>query len=268
MHRISRATDTEIRPATDDTVEIRIYGRSRHQLEEDSMKESGLSIDRVGAVAGIASVVLLFALFMVFPSIPAPSKSPEDIATSAAANRGSFLFAAYVGALLSGALIVFGAAVAARIRRSESTAGGWWIVALAGIIAAGAIGFVSDALVIVLVRAVGHGVSGDVLWIGYGGDHWIGTLTGVPLGVFLLGAALGSRGSRQLPAWLAWSAIFLAAAFAAGAGSVTGDEVDGGPLGMLLFVAYLGLLVWIVGVSVVLWRRPALIRVEAAPSLA
>jgi hypothetical protein len=219
-------------------------------------QESSRTLDRAGGAVGIAAVGLLLALFTAFPSIPAPNKPVADIASTAAADRGSLLLAAYVGTLLSGALIVFGAAVAARMRRSEPAGDGWWIVALAGITAAGAIGFVSDALVIVLVRAVGHGVSGDALWLAYGGDHWIGTLTGVPLMVFLAATALGSRTSGQLPAWLTWSALLLAIAFGTGAGSVTGDEVDGGPLGIVLFVAYLGLLVWIVAVSVVLLRRP------------
>jgi hypothetical protein len=37
---------------------------------------------------------------------------------------------------------------------------------------------------------------------------------------------------------------------------VTGDEVDGGVLGVVLFFAYIGLLVWIVGASVSMLRRP------------
>jgi hypothetical protein len=59
-----------------------------------------------------------------------------------------------------------------------------------------------------------------------------------------------------LPRWLGWLAIVLAAGFVLGAGSVTGDEVDGGVLGVVLFFAYIGLLVWIVGASVSMLRRP------------
>jgi hypothetical protein len=222
-------------------------------------------LDRVGAATGIVSVALLLALFTVFPTLPAPNKGIDAIAGSTATDRGAHLFAAYVGTLMSGALLVFGAAVAAALRRSDARGDGWWILALAGIAVAAAIGIVADALVIVLVRAVGHGADGDMLWLAYGGDHWIGTLMGVPLGVFLLGAGLGSRATRLLPRWLSWSAIAFAAAFIVGAGSVTGDEVDGGPLGLVLLLGYLGLLVWIVGVSVVLWRRSAGERVEMAP---
>jgi hypothetical protein len=45
--------------------------------------------------------------------------------------------------------------------------------------------------------------------------------------------------------------------FVVGAGGVTGDEVDGGILGVPLLLGYLGLLVWTVGASVSLWRGSA-----------
>lgn len=227
---------------------------------------SNRTFDRVGAAAGFVSVMLLLALFNAFPSIPAPSKGIDGIAASAATDRGAHLLAAYVGTLLSGSLVVFGAAVVTALRRSDVRGDGWWILALAGITIVSAIGIVADALVIVLVRAVGHGVGGDPLWLAYGGDHWLGTLMGVPFGVFLLGAGMGSRATRVLPRWLSWSAIALAVALVVGAGSVAGDEVDGGPLGGVLLLGYVGLLVWMIGVSVVLWRRPALKRVEVVPS--
>ncbi len=232
------------------------------------MKQSSSSIERVGAAAGVVTVALLLSIFMVLPALPAPSKPIADIARSATNNRDGLLVGAYLGALMSGALMIFGAAVAARLRRTEGAAGGWWIVALAGAAASGAIGFVSSALTIILVRAVGHGVSGDVLWLAYGGDHWIGVLTGVPLAIFLLGAALGARAGDALPRWSRVVALVVAALMAAGAGSAVGDETDGGPLGVVLFLAYIGLLVWIVGVSVALWRPPADVRTALAPSLA
>src|SRR5207247_10381633 len=141
------------------------------QREEDWMKDSGLSIDRVGAVAGVVTVVLLVLLVTLMANLPAPNKSIADIGRSAADNRDSLLLGTYLGALASGALMIFGAAVAARLRRAEGHTGGWWILALTGATAAGAIGFVSSALTIVLVRAVGHGVSGNVLWLAYGGEH-------------------------------------------------------------------------------------------------
>ena len=162
---------------------------------------------------------------------------------------------AYLGALFSGTLIVFGAAVAARLRRAEGAAGGWWIVALAGI-AGTSVGLVVNMLLITFLRAVGHGVHGDALWVGYpsGPD---GVLIAIPLAVFLLGAGIGARESRSLPGWVAWLGIILAATFVVGAAGVAGDEVDGGIPGLFLVIGYAGLVVWIVGSSVSMLRQSA-----------
>lgn len=224
-------------------------------------------LDRFGAAAGLAAVLLLVALFTVFPSLPGPDSSIAAIASKASRDRDSLLLGAYVGTLMTGALTLFGATLAARLRRAEGDEGGWWLVVLAGI-AGTAIGIVGNALEIMFVRAVGHGASGRSLWIGYGADHWLGLLTAVPLALFLLGAGLGARATGTLPRWLAWLAPALSVLFLLGAGSVTGDEVDGGILGMPLLVAYLGLIVWIVGTSVTLLRRPDPARVEPAARLA
>jgi hypothetical protein len=212
-------------------------------------------LDRVGAAAGIAAMLLLVALFMFFPALPAPDHGIAAIARKARDNSDALLLAAYVGALMSGALLLFGAALAARLRRAEGSVGGWWLVALVGI-AATSIGIVGNALAIVLVRAVGHGAHGSGLWVGYGADHWLGVLIAIPLAVFLLGASMGARVSTALPRWVAWLGIAVSVLLVVGAGSVTGDEVDGGILGVPLLLGYLGLIVWIVAASITMARRP------------
>src|SRR5262245_21241373 len=115
--------------------------------------ESDRLLDRVGAVAGVASVVLLALFFTVLPSLPEPTASPAELARGATADESGLLLGAYVGTLLGVALIVFGACVAALVRRAEGPAGGWWIVALAGI-ASTSIDIVGDALLASFVRAV------------------------------------------------------------------------------------------------------------------
>ncbi len=216
------------------------------------MNRSDRTLDRFGAAAGIAAVILLVAIITVSAALPPPNHSLADITRSASDDSAGILRGAYLGALFSGTLIVFGAAMA-RLRRSEGAAGGWWIVALAGI-AGTSVGLVFDMLLIMFVRAVGHGVHGDALWVGYpsGPD---GVLIAIPLAVFLLGAGIGARETRALPGWLAWLGIGLAAAFTIGAAGVAGDEVDGGVLGFFLLLGYAGLLVWIVGSSISMLRR-------------
>jgi hypothetical protein len=223
-------------------------------------------LDRVGAVAGIAGVALLVALFTVFTSLPAPDHAIGDIGREASRNSDGLLLAAYAGALMTGALLLFGASVAARLRRAEGHADGWWLVALVGI-AGTSIGLVADALAVVFVRAVGHGATGSGLWIGYGADHWLGTLEAIPLALFLLGASMGASATRTLPRWLVWLGIASSGLLVTGAGSVTGDEVDGGVLGLPIMLGYVGLLVWITAVSVSMMRRPRPAGGEVAAAL-
>jgi hypothetical protein len=208
-------------------------------------------LDRIGAAAGIAAVILLLLLSMASPALPPPNHPIGEIARSARVDADGILRSAYLGTLFSGALIVFGASVAARLRRTER-AGGWWILALAGI-AGTAVGVFSNALVITFVRAVAHGAGGDALWIAYpsGPD---GVEIAVPLAIFFLGAGMGTRATGALPRWLAWLGVGMSALFVIGAGSVTGDEVDGGILGVPLFVGYVGLVIWIVAASVSMVR--------------
>lgn len=214
---------------------------------------SNRTLDRSGAIAGLSAVALLVSLFTIFPALPSPDKPISEIARSAAANREGLLAGAYLGALLSGALLVFGAVVAARLRRAEEN-GGWWLIALCGT-AGSAFGIVGNVFSVVFVRAVGHGAAGNELWVGYGADHWAGILVGIPLAVFLVGAVLGGRETNAFPRWLGFLGAGVALLLVAGAGSVMGDEVDGGILGVMLVLGYLGLIVWIAGVSASLWRR-------------
>jgi hypothetical protein len=241
------------RPGDDDRI-MGTYRRSRPRPKEKHVSQtSGRSLDRVGAVAGIAAVALLVTLIAVLPAQPGPDRPIAEITQSAIDDRSSLLLGSYLGALMAGALLVFGAAVAAVVRRASPDSG-WWIVALVGIGGTAAVGIVSNALVVAFVRAVEHGARGESLWIGYSGDHALGTLMAVPLGIFLLGAGLGARASEALPRWLAWVAVAGAAGLLVGAGSITGDELEGGPLAIPLVLGFLALLVWIVATSVVLWR--------------
>jgi hypothetical protein len=220
------------------------------------------TLDRVGAAAGFAAVALLLAIFMILPALPAPDQPVASIARAAHDDASSLLRGAYLGTLMGVALLAFGAAFAAALRRSEGAGGGWWLLALAGI-AGTSVGLVADAAVATFVRAVGHGVAGDTLWIGYGLDHWIGVLMAAPLGLFVLAASLGARATGLLPRWLAWAGIVIGPLLIVGAGSITGDEVTGGALGMPIFFGYLLMLVWIVASSICLWRGPQMARATA-----
>jgi hypothetical protein len=222
-------------------------------------------LDRLGAVAGIAAVVLLAVVVTVLPAMPPPSESASAVAADVRLHTQGLLAVAYLASLMDATLLVFGAVVAARLRRAGDA--GWALVAVVGI-AATTIHLVASALSITFVRAVGHGVGGAALWVGYGGDHWLGTLVAIPLAVFLVGASAGSHALRQLPRALTWTGFAGAAALTAGAGSVVGDELTGGALGTALLLGYLLFFVWVLGTSVVLMRAAARSGAMTAPERA
>lgn len=212
-------------------------------------EKSSRTLDRVGAAAGFGFVLLFVGLIMIAPHLPAPEHSISEIARTAQADRTGILVGVYLSLLLTGALLVFGAVIVARLWQSQAGAMGWAIMALAGLCVAA----VPDDSVARLVRAVQHGAAGDALWIGYPVSP-DAVMTAVPFAVFFLGVG-GARATGALSPWLSWFALGLSVAFLVGAAGVAFDEF-GGPLGPVLFLGYLGLLVWTVSVSVVLWRKP------------
>jgi hypothetical protein len=94
------------------------------------------------------------------------------------------------------------------------------------------------------------------LWALYSAPHVLTLFAMLPLAVFLLGTGVGARASGVLPGWTAWLALVVAALLTVGAGSTTGDELTGGPLALPLLLAIVALLVWVIAVSVSLWRTP------------
>jgi hypothetical protein len=229
------------------------------------MTESRRSLDRAGAVAGVASVAILIAILMFVPALPAADEPIESIARAATDDSSALHLGAYLGALLGGAMLIFGSVVAARLRRAEGSDGGWWIVALAGMTTAVSIGAASDLLNVIFVRAVSHGATGEALWTAYGGDL-VGFLQAAPYGIFMLGAGMGVRATGVLPRWTGFLALAAALLLFLGGGSIAGREVDGGPLVAPLMLGYLCMLVWILRASASLWRGPAAVTAEAVPS--
>ena len=213
------------------------------------------AFDRVGAAAGLVSIALLVALLMFFPALPAADESIATIAGDASDTKQMLLVGDYVGLVMGGLWLLFGVVVAARLRRAEGPDGAWWMVVLAGITAAAAVGLVGNLFSVMFVRAVGHGVSDEALWTIYSGDL-VGFAQGVPLAIFMLGAGFGTRATGVFPRWMGALALASVPLLVVGAASIAGREVDGGPFILPLMLAYLGMLAWTVAASVVLWRRP------------
>src|SRR5207247_2464022 len=86
--RICLSAYVKIGPAADDTRGRPPYRRgSSTTRRRFAMKNrSDRTLDRVGAAAGIAAVLLLVSLFTMLPALPSPEKPISEIARSATAN--------------------------------------------------------------------------------------------------------------------------------------------------------------------------------------
>jgi hypothetical protein len=215
------------------------------------------SLDRVGAVAGLGAIALL-VVTAITGEMPSPDKPISAIAADVHDRTSGLLLGAYTGMLMTVCLLVFGAGVAAALHRAEGAGGGWWVLALVGI-SGTSVWIVADAGAATFVRAVDHGVSGDALWVGYGIDHWIGVLALVPFGLFMFASSIGARETALLARWTTWVGLGSGTLLIVGAGEIAGDEVTGGPLGAVMLPGYLLAIVWIIAVSVRLWRRSSLV---------
>lgn len=219
------------------------------------------SLDRIGAAAGLAHVVLFLAIINLTPAIALPDQPISKVTTVTAAHSSGMLWSVYLFTLVVLALFLFGAAVASRLARHD--AGDWAWLALVGTAALSA--SLGDDGIIRFVRAVGHGVRGDALWTTYpsGPD---GVVMAMPMAVLLLAVCVGGR-RGAFPRWLCTAAGVLAAAFVLGGAGITGDEVDGGLFGTFLVLGFFGFWIWTVIASVHLLRHPARLTRPSDPSL-
>jgi hypothetical protein len=207
------------------------------------------SLDRIGATAGIAHVVLFLAIINLTPAIPVPDQPISKITSVTAEYSSGILWSVYLSMLVVLALVLFGAALASRLVRHDG--GDWAWLAMIGTAALTA-SLGNDGSVR-FVRAVGHGVRGDALWAAYpsGPD---GVVMAIPMAVLLLAVCMGGR-RGAFPRWLCTAAGVLAAAFVLGGAGIAGDEVDGGLFGTFLVLGFLGFWIWTVVASIHLLRH-------------
>ena len=218
-----------------------------------------LTLSRLGAACGIAHVALFLAIINFTAAIPIPSKSIDVIASGTREHSLGIRLSLYLAALMTFALIVFAAAVAQRLKSAGS--GDWWMLCGVGA-ACLSVGLANEGDILTFVRAVGHGVSGDALWMSYPPAP-DGFDMAVPAAVFLLGAGLGGLTTKAFPTWLCRFALVLSVGFLAGGAGIMGDEVDGGPFGSVLVLSFVGMWVWTVAISIRLWRTNAIEAAEA-----
>jgi Domain of unknown function (DUF4386) len=213
----------------------------------------GSRLIRVGAVAGVAGLVLLIVANVQLGTPPKATDSASRVASFLADERGRVLLFVALFAVAYILLVTFGAALRQALRAAgdgsampDLTYGATlWINAM-GLVAlatTGAAAYRSPGLSAGTARALF-----DVTNIGF-------ALLGAPFAVLLASASLSGMGTRWFPRWVGWLGIAAGALNVAkvltlfprsGAFTPNGDA-------SLLFVAPIW--VWTIAVAVVLWRR-------------
>jgi hypothetical protein len=196
------------------------------------------NLKRLAPLTGALFVVLVFASFLIEGEPPGADERPREIVEFYADNEGQTIFAALIASLGAVALVFFAATVRRAMRRIEQDMGvlsmaalGGGVVAATGIATDSALRFAladqADEISPVAVQAL-HG-----FWEAFFFPMVVG------LGTLILAISLGALRTRLIPVWLAWIGILLFVVFFTPAG----------------FIAFLASALWIIVVSILLWRQ-------------
>jgi hypothetical protein len=202
------------------------------------IREVRMSTERIGALTGVAFVVVLI-IGAIIGGEPPDAESPvQEIVDHYADNKTSIQVGAFVGMAAMVLLVFFGAHLRSVLRDAEGEGGILSALTLVGT-AVVAVGFAIDVTIsIALTEAVDDIEPAAVQALQ---ALWDNDFVPIALGilVFLIATGLSILRHGALPKWLGWAALVLA---------VIGFT----PLG---FIAFLGTGIWIAIVSVMLAMR-------------
>ena len=197
-----------------------------------------MSTERIGALTGVAFVVVAIIAGIIGGEPPDAESPVQEIVDHYADNKTSIQVGAFVGAAAMVLLVFFGAYLRSVLRAAEGPGGILSALTLVGA-ALVAVGFAFDITIsIALTEAVDDIEPAAVQALQ---ALWDNDFVPIALGilVFLIATGLSILRHGALPKWLGWVALVLA---------VIGFT----PIG---FIAFLGTGIWIVIVSVMLALR-------------
>jgi hypothetical protein len=197
---------------------------------------------RLAPLSGIAFVVLLLVGFIpVGGDTPDLDASGSSVVTYYANHQGSQIAAAILVALAALFLAIFTASLRERLRGSGGRSELWSTVVLIGGGAAVAGFLVAVGVHVALTDGGDKNLPADAMVALNALDNDDFFAFAIPIGIMLFGAAGAILGAGALPRWLGWVALVLGIFFFT-------------PIG---FVAGLLALIWIIVVSVLMYRSPA-----------
>ena len=207
-----------------------------------------VSLERFTAAFALVYVALFVSLVAFTTTGPDPTLAPEIEMSRALSEATALRASAVLGLGTDVAFAGFAVGLALIMLRLGDARGGA-LTATAGGVAA-AIGAVSFSALVVSVEAAKRGLGADV-FAAFGDMHTAALLAELaPMGFVLLLAWRAGLG--RVASWLG---LVVGLASVIGAGSVMSTKLDQGPLGLLVFVWFIGLPLWLVVTSVALLRR-------------
>lgn len=204
--------------------------------------------ERLGAVAGIAFIVLNLIGNLIAGSPPSFDDSPAKIASFFQDNHRDVIISVLCTGAAAPLFIWLLASLALRLRTAGQ--GAWAVIVFALGVTGWAMGVAADAVYGSLARI---GTEGDAGLIQ--GLYQLQGFFTVKAFWFATGFALvaGIAAWQALPRWYAISSLAAGALFVLGGISVRSTGALA-PLDSLTFIAFLALLAWVVATSLVVWR--------------
>jgi len=189
-------------------------------------------------LTGVLFVVLTIGSFIIEGEPPGADEGKGKIVEFYVDNEGRTIVAALAASLAAVSLVFFAATVRRALRRGEQAMGVLSMAALGGGVVA-ATGIATDSALRFTLADSAEDIDPAAVqalhafWEGFFFPMVVG------IGVLVLATSLAALKTRLIPVWLAWIGILIFVVFFTPAG----------------FIAFLVSALWIIVVSVLLWRQ-------------
>ncbi len=215
-----------------------------------------MPVRRFTALAGCATVVLYILSAMLSYDAPEIDASPPDILKYAAASGGRLLVVVFVWGGITSAALCFLTGLWSVVRRRDEQDGMDEVLAILGL-GAGYVLFAIAQAGFVFILALGYRgtildatqakLMNDLIYLGI-------TLSGFPTAVSTAAFAIMVRRTRAVAVWTSWIAAVAVIAHVVSAGSFAQDGMLA-PTGVPIYIAPTFYFIWMLTVSILLFRR-------------
>lgn len=206
--------------------------------------------ERYAAIGGIAFVVLNIVGTLVAGSPPAADDSAVKIAEYFADHGGGIKASLWLGGIGAVGLVWWFGSLWRRMNRAEGGMPRLAVASLLGLGLGGALSLASGA--VNAATALRSADVGEGARFFYTLSIVLLSVAGFGVGIHLLATNVLALRSKMLPVWMGWLGAVAGAAFLVAA--VIGSASDSPAAIVVGLISFLGWCVWIIGVSVVIWR--------------